>query len=65
MGRRPRLTRPPHIAIKELRRQLGLTQTEFAERVGVNQATVSRWEQGFPISRMARKSLERLQQEAA
>jgi DNA-binding transcriptional regulator YiaG len=54
--------------IKELRQQLGLTQAEFAERLGVNQATISRWEtcweKGLPISRMARMYLERLQQEA-
>lgn len=31
-------------AIKQLRRRLGDTQTQFAERVGVRQATISDWE---------------------
>jgi DNA-binding transcriptional regulator YiaG len=30
--------------IKALRRYMGLTQAEFAERLGVRQATVSQWE---------------------
>jgi transcriptional regulator with XRE-family HTH domain len=32
--------------IKHLRYQLGLNQTELAERLGVTQASVSRWEKG-------------------
>lgn len=32
--------------IKLLRSRLGLTQNEFAEQLGVTQATVSRWESG-------------------
>jgi DNA-binding transcriptional regulator YiaG len=30
--------------IKALRRHMGLTQAEFAQRLGVRQATVSQWE---------------------
>ncbi|MBI4331125.1 MAG: helix-turn-helix domain-containing protein [Chloroflexi bacterium] len=32
--------------VADLRRRLGLTQAEFAERVGVNRVTISRWENG-------------------
>ena len=32
--------------IGELRQHMGLTQTEFARRLGVRQATVSEWERG-------------------
>lgn len=32
--------------IRAARRQLGLNQADFAARLGVNQATVSRWESG-------------------
>lgn len=30
--------------IKRLRMQQGLTQKEFAERIGINEITVNRWE---------------------
>lgn len=32
--------------IQSLRRKLGLNQSEFGKKLGVNQATVSRWEKG-------------------
>ena len=32
--------------IRKLRKRLGLTQTQFAKRVGVSFATVNRWEKG-------------------
>ena len=35
--------------IKQLRKQLGLKQATLAERVGVTQSTVARWEQGAEI----------------
>ena len=37
-------------AIKELREQLGMTQTELADRIGVSNKTVSKWEtaKGLP-----------------
>ena len=34
------------MAIRELRKQLGLTQEQLAKLVGVKQATVSAWESG-------------------
>lgn len=33
-------------AIRELRRQLGLSQEAFARRIGVSVLTVRRWEKG-------------------
>lgn len=38
--------------IKTIRKQLGLTQSAFAERLEIRQKTVSDWENGrHPISR--------------
>lgn len=34
------------INVSRLRASFGETQTEFAVRIGVNQATISRWENG-------------------
>lgn len=33
-------------AIKERREELGMTQTELAEKVGVDQSSVAYWESG-------------------
>ena len=43
--------------IKELREKLILTQTEFAEILGVSFTTVSRWEKGIhePTMKVKRK----------
>ena len=43
--------------LKELRRQMGLTQKELAERIGVPWNTVARWEVGMrkifePVARL-------------
>jgi transcriptional regulator with XRE-family HTH domain len=35
-------------AIRAYRHSKGVTQTEFARRLGVTQQTVARWERGFP-----------------
>lgn len=51
--------------IKKLRFRMGLTQTEFGEAVGVNQSTISKWEDGAPVSRLGRKVLEALRQRSA
>jgi DNA-binding XRE family transcriptional regulator len=46
--------------IKRVRTELGLSQKDFAERMGVRQATVSDWETGKQTpSRMARRLLDR------
>jgi len=50
---------PPRI--KRLRKRLGMSQAEFAERMGVRQATVSDWETGKQVaSPMARRLLDRI-----
>ncbi len=47
--------------IKTLRLKLGLTQEDFAHRLGVTLCTVNRWEnnKSFP-SRLAIKQLEKI-----
>jgi DNA-binding transcriptional regulator YiaG len=47
--------------IKKLRKQLGLTQEEFAHKIGVTFATVNRWENvKSKPSRLALRILEAL-----
>jgi putative transcriptional regulator len=47
--------------IKDVRRQLGLSQEELAHALGVSFATVNRWENGRAIpSRLARRQIEQL-----
>jgi transcriptional regulator with XRE-family HTH domain len=47
--------------LKSLRAQLGWSQARLAERVGVDQATISRWEAGtVPISQLAANFLKTL-----
>ncbi len=42
-------------AVRSLRRQLGMTQEELAQSLGITVGTVSRWEKGrFRPSRLAR-----------
>jgi DNA-binding XRE family transcriptional regulator len=36
--------------IKKIRKELGLTQVEFAKKLGVDTKTVQNWEAGKPIS---------------
>lgn len=44
------------ITVREIRESMGLTQVEFAGRVGVTSRTVIRWEAGIskPLSAIAR-----------
>lgn len=50
--------------IKAARTKLGETQTAFAERFGVDQATVHRWEtKGLPERGTARVAVESLLKE--
>lgn len=52
--------------VRQLRGRLGLTQEQFAERLGVSTITVHRWESGQSRPRpLALEKLAQLQQEAA
>lgn len=44
-------------AIKNLRRRLGITQQQLGDRLGVDQATVSRWERGVENPRPSRQKV--------
>ena len=47
--------------VKDTREVLGLTQREFAEKIGTNPETVSRWENGVnPVSKCFIKLIEQL-----
>ena len=48
--------------IKNIRERLGITQEEFARKIGVTVTTVSRWERGdcLPKSRVVIEKVERL-----
>ena len=47
--------------IKQLREDLGLTQEEFAHRLGVTLCTVNRWENNRSLpSRLAKQQLEKI-----
>lgn len=46
--------------VRAIRQELGLTQAQLGEAVGVDQSTVSNWENGMPPRGPARKLLENL-----
>jgi transcriptional regulator with XRE-family HTH domain len=47
--------------IRTIRRQLGVTQVELAERLGLHQSTISRFEKGsLPLDERTRLALEAL-----
>ena len=51
--------------VKGLRQQLGMTQAELAQAIGVQTATVARWEQGImKPSPMAVTQLQRMARQA-
>lgn len=59
-------TPTPYTDIRAFRKSLGLTQTLFAQKVGVRQATVSDWELGLAApSPLAQSRLNALSQAAA
>ena len=43
-------------AIRQLRRRLGITQRQLADRLNVDQGTISRWERGVEGPRPAREA---------
>jgi len=45
-GRAHRVLVPPRINVKQVRRKLGLSQNDFAEKFGISAATLRNWEQG-------------------
>ena len=52
-----------NVNIRELRRNLRMTQEEFAHTLGITVATVNRWENGHAKpSKLARRAIERLAQ---
>lgn len=62
------MTEPKPIAgtdVRALRDRLDENQTAFAQRFGVDQTTISRWEiQGLPASGAARVLFDRLSRDA-
>ena len=53
------------VKVRELRRKKGWAQEDLARQMDVSLSTVQRWEkQGANPTRLARKELERLFQEA-
>jgi len=47
--------------VKDVRRQLGLSQEELAHELGVSFATVNRWENGKTVpSKLARRQFDQL-----
>jgi DNA-binding XRE family transcriptional regulator len=48
------------LLIRQLREKMILSQTEFAELLGVSNVTVSRWETGksFPTIKLKRKLMQ-------
>jgi DNA-binding transcriptional regulator YiaG len=49
------------VQVRRCRQQTGLTQIDFARKVGVSHITVSRWENGwFAPSRLALQRIEKL-----
>jgi putative transcriptional regulator len=48
------------VLIRQLREKMILSQTEFAEILGVSNVTVSRWETGksFPTIKLKRKLMQ-------
>lgn len=52
------------IDVKSVRESLGESQARFAERLGVNQVTIHRWEKkGLPKYGTARHAVEKLKAE--
>jgi transcriptional regulator with XRE-family HTH domain len=59
------MTDLPLTRARSVRLALGLSQPDFATRIGVSQSTVSRLEQGQPETGPQRKLLDLLEREIA
>jgi transcriptional regulator with XRE-family HTH domain len=46
--------------LEYIRRSLGLTQSKFANKLGVSQSKVSRWEQGINLEHMSIEEIEKI-----
>jgi putative transcriptional regulator len=53
------------IDVRAIRTQMGLTQAQFGEVVGVDQSTISNWENGQPPRGPARRLLESIAKQPA
>lgn len=51
------------IDVRAIRARLGLTQNQFGDMFGVDQSTISNWENGMHPRGPARKLLEKLASE--
>lgn len=47
-------------ALRKARERLAESQTQFAARVGVNQATISRWEETGPLTALGQMRVEQV-----
>ena len=52
--------KPLAIALRAARERLAESQTEFAVRFGVDQATISRWEENGPNFEPSRRLIEQV-----
>ena len=53
------------IDVRAIRAKLGLTQAQLGDAVGVDQSTVSNWENGMPPRGPARKLLQTFAENAS
>ncbi len=52
--------------IRRIRHELGLTQSELGDELGVNLSTVWRWEKGhLPVSKVVLSAVERLKEQGS
>ena len=55
------MTTDPTADIRQIRRQLRMTQEEFAHAIAVTASTVNRWENSHAVpSRLARRAIDEL-----
>lgn len=58
MPRRSRSTQQGLAArVAELRRDFGISQAEFGDRIGVRQSAISKYEKGYPMPKVVRVAI--------